>query len=104
MIGSWQQVSVSVSLDLATHPAWIQITDIMQQCEPSPIRVGWGLNVDGPIDLWHDQRCGEHQLLCSALLICCHFRAWVGLFRLQPDFRIQIRLSESNKNGFEMHF
>ena len=29
--------------------------------------------------------------------------AWVGLFSLQPDFRIR-DISESNKNGFEMHF
>ena len=29
--------------------------------------------------------------------------AWVRLFQLQMDFRIQI-LSESSKNGVEMHF
>ena len=29
---------------------------------------------------------------------------WMGLFRLQQDFRIQIYLSEGSKNGFEMHF
>ena len=29
--------------------------------------------------------------------------AWMGLFRLQPDFRIR-DLSESNKNGVKMLF
>ena len=29
---------------------------------------------------------------------------WVGLFRLQPDFRIQIPLRKLRKNGVEMYF
>ena len=30
--------------------------------------------------------------------------SWMGLFRLQLDFRIHISLRKQNKNGFEMHF
>ena len=38
------------------------------------------------------------------IFYCNPCTSGVGFFRLQPDFRIKIFFSESNKNGVEMHF